>query len=394
MKKGIFLLALTAGLAASMRVNAQAAGWIEAEGGWKYMTGDDGVSCYNDGWHWLDGNQDGVAECYYFGSDGYLLVNTTTPDQYSVSGDGAWIRDGIVQRRYAHPKGPGEIAFVEGQTSPEGGTGAGASASGQGTDPAGPAGPGAGLPGTAQGPGGTDGSQAAGPGAAQGPGAEESAAAEVPEGMFLSAGRLIDTARPMVALTFDDGPQTAVGNQIMNCLAAYGGKATFFVVGERCASRAAELQRMVAEGHEIGNHTYSHALLNKKSADVIRSQVDQGVAAITAASGVPPALMRLPGGNQNSTVLANVNYPMIQWSIDTRDWESRNTQSVVNIVLSQVRDGDIVLMHELYATTGAAVEQIVPELVNRGYQLVTVSEMARARGVLLVPGQLYYSMRP
>ena len=213
------------------------------------------------------------------------------------------------------------------------------------------------------------------------------------EGTQAASGRVIDPSRPMVALTFDDGPMASVGNRIMDCLAQYGGKATFYVVGNRCPSYAAEMQRMAAEGHEIGNHTYEHKYLHKLGAEQIQYQVNKGSEAIQAVCGVVPATVRLPGGNKNATVLANVNAPMIMWSIDTLDWKTKNTQSTVDKVLGSVRDGDIVLMHELYSQTGDAALQIIPALVERGYQLVTVSEMAQYRGGL-ENGKLYYSFRP
>ena len=186
-------------------------------------------------------------------------------------------------------------------------------------------------------------------------------------------GRQIDPSRPMVALTFDDGPFAPVGNQIMDCLAQYGGKATFFVVGSRVSSYGAELQRMVAEGHEIGNHTYEHKNLTKLSGTQIQSQINLCNDAVQAATGVRPAMVRTPGGAKNGTVLANVNAPVIMWSIDTRDWKTRNASKTVNAVMSQVRDGDIVLMHELYSQSGAAALEIIPRLTEAGYQLVTVS---------------------
>ncbi len=213
------------------------------------------------------------------------------------------------------------------------------------------------------------------------------------EGTQAASGRVIDPSRPMVALTFDDGPMASVGNRIMDCLAQYGGKATFYVVGNRCPGYAAEMQRMAAEGHEIGNHTYEHKYLHKLGAEQIQYQVNKGSEAIQAVCGVVPATVRLPGGNKNATVLANVNAPMIMWSIDTLDWKTKNTQSTVDKVLGSVRDGDIVLMHELYSQTGDAALQIIPALVERGYQLVTVSEMAQYRGGL-ENGKLYYSFRP
>ena len=106
-----------------------------------------------------------------------------------------------------------------------------------------------------------------------------------------------------------------------------------------------------------------------------------------------PATVRLPGGNKNATVLENVNAPMIMWSIDTLDWKTKNTQSTIDKVLGSVKDGDVVLMHELYAQTGEAAVQIIPALVERGYQLVTVSEMAQYRGGLQ-NGRLYSAFRP
>lgn len=207
-------------------------------------------------------------------------------------------------------------------------------------------------------------------------------------------GRVIDPSRPMVALTFDDGPYAPVGNQIMDCLAQYGGKATFYVVGERCAAYKDEMQRMVAEGHEIGNHTYSHKYLNKLGAAQIQSQIQRGNEAILAASGVTAPTVRLPGGNKNAVVLANVNAPMIMWNIDTLDWKTKDAGSTVNAVLGKIKDGDIVLMHELYTATGNAAVQIIPALVEQGYQLVTVSELAQYRGRPLENGKVYYSFRP
>ena len=201
----------------------------------------------------------------------------------------------------------------------------------------------------------------------------------------------IDPSKPMVALTFDDGPQPSVGNRIMDCLAQYGGKATFFMVGERVGSYKTEVQRMVAEGHEVANHTMNHKYLQKLGAAQIQAQVNNGNDAIQAACGVRPTLLRLPGGNHNTTVLANAGMPMIQWNVDTLDWKTRNADKTVAAVLNHVKDGDIILMHELYGATGDAVARIVPELHKRGFQMVTVSQMAAAKGRSLEAGKLYSS---
>ena len=206
--------------------------------------------------------------------------------------------------------------------------------------------------------------------------------------------RIIDPSKPMVALTFDDGPYGPVGNRILDCLAQYNGRATFYVVGERVPAEAAEMQRIVAEGHEIGNHTYSHKYLNKLNTAQIRQEIDRCADTVQSVCGVRPATVRLPGGNKNATVLAAVQEPIVLWNVDTLDWKTRNAQQTVSAVLDHVQDGDIILMHELYQASGDAALQIIPELTNRGYQLVTVSEMAQYRLGGLQNGQIYYSMKP
>ena len=209
--------------------------------------------------------------------------------------------------------------------------------------------------------------------------------------IFYINGRQIDKTRPVAALTYDDGPHPPVGNRIMDVMAQYGQKCTFFMVGNRVSGRADEVKRMAAEGHELANHSHSHAYLNKVSAEAVRQEVAACNDAIAAAAGVRPGLMRLPGGLKNDTVMANIGMPVILWNIDTRDWKTRNSDQVTAEVLGNIKDGDVVLMHELYNSTADATERIVPELTARGFQLVTVSELAAIKGVGLNPGQIYYS---
>lgn len=205
--------------------------------------------------------------------------------------------------------------------------------------------------------------------------------------------RALDPNKPMIALTYDDGPYAAVGNRIMDVMNLYGGKCTFFMVGNRVASYAAEVQRMAREGFEVANHTQDHPNLKKLGSAQIQAQVNACNDVIQAVSGIRPTVMRLPGGDKNNMVLASTGMPIVLWNIDTRDWKTRNTQSTVNAVLGKVKDGDIVLMHELYGSTAAATETLVPILVSQGFQLVTVSELAYYKGMPLMPGQVYYSIR-
>ena len=171
------------------------------------------------------------------------------------------------------------------------------------------------------------------------------------DGRIMSGGRLIDPSKPMIALTYDDGPYAPVGNRIMDCMEKYNGRATFFVVGNRAGSYQEELRRMQASGHEIGNHSYSHKYLQKLGAADIRKEIEMGNQAVAAVTGTAPALVRLPGGGSNAAVLANIHQPIILWNVDTRDWATKNADQTVAAVLGKVKDGDIVLMHELYKQT-------------------------------------------
>lgn len=206
----------------------------------------------------------------------------------------------------------------------------------------------------------------------------------------------IDPAKPMVALTFDDGPSTPVTTRILNSLEANGGRATFFMVGNRVPGTQAVVQRMNTLGCEVANHTYEHKYLTKVGDSGIRSQVGLTNQKIAEACGVTPTLVRPPGGFYNQAsldTLGSMGMAAIMWDIDTLDWKTRNAQNTINVVLNQVKDGDIVLMHDIYSTSADAAEVIIPELVNRGYQLVTVSEMAQYRGGIQA-GHVYNRFRP
>ena len=201
------------------------------------------------------------------------------------------------------------------------------------------------------------------------------------EGLVFSGGRYIDPSKPMVALTFDDGPDVQVDGVLMDELEKVNGRSTFFVVGQRVEKFPEDIKNTVERGHEIGNHSYDHDIhLSSKGQDYIRNEFDKTDDAVEKAAGVRPALVRLPGGNISNDVKAVVKRPLIFWSIDTEDWRSRDAEKTQNSILSQVKDGDIVLMHALYLSTAQACKTVIPELHARGYQLVTVSELIHFRG--------------
>ncbi len=224
--------------------------------------------------------------------------------------------------------------------------------------------------------------------------AEERPAAAAGSGTAFVSHANIDPSRPMVAITYDDGPGQ-YEDRILTAFEAVGGRATFFMVGNLVGSHAAVIKRMLADGCEIGNHSYKHENLSKLSSSAIVNTIQKTNDALVAACGQPATVVRPPygaTGGSCKSALGSMGYASILWSIDTLDWKTRNADSTVNSVLNNVKDGDIILMHSIYSATAAATERIVPALVQRGYQLVTVSELAAARGGM-TPGKNYGSFR-
>ena len=209
-----------------------------------------------------------------------------------------------------------------------------------------------------------------------------------------SAYGYVDPEKPMIALTYDDGP-SVVTPLILDTLEANGARATFYMVGNRMNKHVSTIQRMRDLGCEFGNHTWNHIYLTSYSQSVIHSNLNQMDSNLQEIAGMRSTTVRPPGGFVNDSVrsaLASYGVPAIMWSIDTLDWKTRNAQATIDTVLNQVRDGDIILMHDLYEATAAASAVLIPELINRGYQLVTVSELAAYRGGMQ-PGQSYHSFR-
>ena len=203
--------------------------------------------------------------------------------------------------------------------------------------------------------------------------------------------RKIDKNKKMVALTYDDGPSIYTP-RVLKTLKENNAVATFFVVGNRVPTYSDTVKKAHDMGCEIGNHTYEHKSLPNLSETEVKRQISKTNKEVKKAIGEKPVIMRPTGGATNANVKQWVGMPSIIWSIDTLDWKTRNADSTRRAVLNRVKDGDIVLMHDLYSATATASETIIPELVRRGYQLVTVSELAECRGGMKETGA-YYSFR-
>ena len=202
-------------------------------------------------------------------------------------------------------------------------------------------------------------------------------------------GRVLDPNRPMVALTFDDGPATGNTTRIMNTLNRHGGRATFFVLGNRVASHRSIIQQLHSHGHEIAGHSWNHTQLTRLTVPSIQHDINITQNAIRGVIGTAPNFFRAPYGDINEnvrTAARNTGVAMIQWNIDPEDWRHRNAVTTHARIMNQVSDGAIIVLHDIFSQTADAMETVIPELIRRGFQIVTVSELLHHRGIAVMPG--------
>jgi peptidoglycan/xylan/chitin deacetylase (PgdA/CDA1 family) len=198
----------------------------------------------------------------------------------------------------------------------------------------------------------------------------------------------------MVALTFDDGPYTPVSTRLLKLLAEYDCKATFFIVGSRVDTYSDTLRAEYNAGHQIANHTMSHANLNTLTTEKIKYEIEHSNDLINAVVPIGTCWVRPPYGNANSKVKAAATVPLINWSVDSEDWKTKDRDSIIKQIKTQVFNQSIVLCHDLYPATADAMEVIIPWLISEGYQLVTVQELLEANGIDAQPGVVYTHGRP
>lgn len=208
------------------------------------------------------------------------------------------------------------------------------------------------------------------------------------DGVLESKKSKVDPDQPMMALTFDDGPGDRTA-ELIAALKKYNAHATFFMQGINIPGHEDVVAQMAEAGCELGNHSYNHPQLPKLSDAEIRAQIGDTNNLIEKACGQTATVMRPPYGAINDAVKKNVGMPMILWNIDTLDWKTKNTASTIDTVLKTADDGDIVLLHDVHSSSVDAALALIPKLIDAGYQLVTVSEMADARGIQLQSGGVY-----
>ena len=193
-----------------------------------------------------------------------------------------------------------------------------------------------------------------------------------------------------VALTFDDGPSGRFTRALLDGLAQRQVKATFLLCGYRLKDYPKEAKRILAEGHEIGLHGYSHDPMNKMSRRDLEKELKDNLALLP--TGCKPLFLRPPGGASSQTVketARELNLGILQWSVDPRDWATRDASAITAMVIDNVRDGDVILLHDMTDSSVEAALSIIDQLKAQGFRFVTVQELARLKGITIEPGREY-----
>ena len=194
----------------------------------------------------------------------------------------------------------------------------------------------------------------------------------------------VATSLPFIALTFDDGPHPQNTPRLLDILKQRNVKATFYVVATNAKRYPEIMRRIIAEGHEIGNHTVTHGNLAKMSEAGVRQELTAAHEAIVAATGVPPRTMRPPYGAitsaQKAWIRRDLGYPTIMWSVDPEDWKKPGASVVTSRLVSGATPGGILLVHDIHSSTIDAMPATVDQLLGRGFQFVTVTQLIAMDG--------------
>ena len=184
---------------------------------------------------------------------------------------------------------------------------------------------------------------------------------------------------PYLAMTFDDGPHASQTPRLLDMLRSWGITATFFLIGRNAAAHPGIVRRIVAEGHEVANHSWSHPKLGPMPDGAVRDELRRTHDAIVNACGVRPLVFRPPYGSitpaQKEWIAAEFGYPTIMWSVYPNDWKDRNSSLVSSRIVSRSGPGSIVLAHDIHATTVSAMPSTLPPLARRGLRFVSVTQL-------------------
>lgn len=198
----------------------------------------------------------------------------------------------------------------------------------------------------------------------------------------------------LIAITFDDGPRRSTTTRLLDGLAERGVQATFFLIGEQVEGNEDVLKRMDDEGHQIGIHTYDHVKLTGLNKTDFDAQVDRTRSILKGVLGHNDFLLRPPYGMTDNGVKTWAGCPIILWSIDPEDWKDQNAPREVRQIVSEAKDGDIILMHDIFSASVDAALQVIDQLHARGFLFCTIDELYAARHIDLEPGEVYWNAYP
>lgn len=194
-----------------------------------------------------------------------------------------------------------------------------------------------------------------------------------------------------VALTFDDGPSPRCTPRLLDGLRDLGARATFFVVGCQAVKDPDIVCRMAAEGHQVGNHSYDHAALDRLTPAQALADLEKNDRLLRDLLGDGDYWVRPPYGLLTAAEAAALSVPLVNWSVDTEDWRTKDAEKILDVIYRCTGDGDIVLLHDRYLNTVEATLQAVAHLQQQGYVFVTVSELLALKNVTPEPGITYRS---
>ena len=208
---------------------------------------------------------------------------------------------------------------------------------------------------------------------------------------YYTSNRLLDPNKPMVAFTFDDGPDPKRTLELLEILKKHNVVATFFDIGSLMEKYPEIVKKEIEAGCDVGGHTYSHVNLNNLSQNEAKKEIEKVESAFKNATGLELKYIRPTYGNANSKIREVIDRPIINWCIDSLDWKHRDADKVIEEIRKTKNfDGRIILMHVIYDSTLEAVDKLIPQLQSEGYQIVTISEMAEHKGFELHEGKIYY----
>ncbi|MES2736019.1 MAG: polysaccharide deacetylase family protein [Verrucomicrobiota bacterium] len=189
----------------------------------------------------------------------------------------------------------------------------------------------------------------------------------------------VNITEKVVAMTFDDGPHPTLTPKLLDILKARNIKCTFFVIGRSAKTYPNIIRRMIAEGHEVANHTWTHASLTSRSDAQIRTELQQSEDALVAAANYRPHLIRPPYGAINTRIkqlmFSEFGYSTIMWSVDPQDWRRPGVSVVTSRLVNGAHPGAIMLAHDIHPPTIEAMPAMFDQLLAKGYQFVTVSQL-------------------